>query len=270
MGYLIGIDIGTTSTKAILIEDNGKVVSKASYEYPIKMSHQSWAEQDAETWWDATEYTLTKVLHESKIRAAEIEGIGLSGQMHGTVFIGRNHESLRPAIIWADQRSNIECNEMYQTLGRDLLIKVVCNPIVPGFMAPTLLWMKKHDPKFLERTYKVLSPKDYVRLKLTGKIATDVTDASATLLFDVPKRKWSKEVLEALEIRPDLLCEDIYESQDVTGEVTSWAADKTSLPQGIPVVAGGGDQEVQAVGNGVIKPGIASSTIGTGGILFSV
>jgi xylulokinase len=269
MGYLVGIDVGTSSTKTILIEDGGKVISKASQEYPIKMPHPTWAEQDPEAWWDAAKRTLTEVLHQSKIKAADIAGIGLSGQMHGAVFVGKKSESLRPAIIWADQRSSAECSEIYRTVGRDLLARVVCNPAVPGFMAPTLLWMKKHEPKAFERTHKVLSPKDYVRLRLTGKIATDVTDGSATLLFDVPKRRWSDEMLKLLEIRSDLLPEDVYESQNVTGEVTPAAAEETGLSQGIPVVGGGGDQEMQAVGNGIVEPGTASSTIGTGGVLFS-
>lgn len=268
-GYLIGIDIGTSSTKTVLIDESGNTVGKASEEYPIDSPRPLWAEQDPDNWWNATKRTVREVLDKSKIDASDIRGIGLSGQMHGTVLIDKSHRCLRPAIIWADQRSASQCQKIHEKVGKELLLEVACNPAVTGFMAPTVLWIKEHEPKVYRKTYKILSPKDYVRLKLTERIATEVTDASATLLLDVPKRKWSDDILELLDIPTGLLAEDIYESPMITGEVSREAAKETGLPTGVPVVGGGGDQEMGAIGNGIVKPGLVSSTIGTGGQLFS-
>ncbi len=269
MSYLIGIDLGTSSLKTILIDEDGKVLGEASEEYPIDTPLPNWAEQDPERWWRATKNTLRKVLTDSGVDKNEIKGISFSGQMHGTVLVDKNGKPLRPSIIWCDQRTIEECAEIVQKVGSDNLLNIACNPAVTGFMGPSVLWVKKNEPEIYDRIYKILSPKDYLRSKLTGRLAAEVTDGSATLLLDVRERSWSRDILKSLDISEDLL-PDIFESPVISGNVSRIAAEETGLPEGLPVAGGGGDQEMGAIGNGIFEPGKALVTIGTGGQLFAV
>ncbi|NPV81161.1 MAG: xylulokinase [Firmicutes bacterium] len=268
MQYLLGIDIGTSSARTILIDTDGNILGLASKEYPISIPMPDWAEQDPETWWDAAKDTIRQVLSKSGVDSRSIKGIGLSGQMHGTVFVDREGNCLRPAIIWPDKRSARECQELADAVGPKRLYEISGLPVATGFMATSLLWVKHNEPDILRKTSKLLLPKDYVRLRLTGKVATDLTDATGTLLLDITKRAWSGEVVKAVGIPPDIL-PNLLESSAIAGEITSQAAKETGLAMGTPVIAGGGDQAMGAIGSGVIKDGIAASTIGTGGQLIT-
>jgi xylulokinase len=269
MPYLMGIDVGTTGTKTLLIREDGAVIAKAFEEYPLYTPQPGWAEQNPEDWWIATQKSIQKALKGSRVKAEEVKGLGLTGQMHGSVFLDDNKRILRPAILWCDQRTSLQCEEMTRKVGgRERLIQLTCNPAFTGFTAPKILWVRENEPRIYERALKVLLPKDYIRFMLTENYATDVADASGTLLLDVKKRKWSEEVLDALEIPMDMLPQ-VYESPEVTGEISEGASRATGLKRGTPVVAGAGDQAAGAVGNGVVQRGILSATIGTSGVVFA-
>lgn len=266
MKYLLGIDLGTSSLRTVLIDAGGKILGMAGEEYRISVPRAEWAEQEPETWWRAVKNTIRKVLGDVKINPHDIKGIGLSGQMHGTVFMGKDGLVLRPAIIWPDNRSVAECNELNERIGTGELYKITGLPTATGFTAPSVMWIKKYEPDVLKDTVKILLPKDYIRYRLTGKMATDYTDATGTLFLDIVSRKWSKQVVEAVGINPRILPE-LLDSSSVAGEITRQAAKETDLTPGIPVIAGGGDQAMGAVGCGLIHDGVAASTIGTGGQL---
>jgi len=266
--YLMGIDVGTSRTKILIIDDSGNFVAEASQEYPISAPHPGYAEQDPDWWWNAVKTSIREALKHSGTDPAEVSAIGLSGQMHGTVLLGKDFKPLRPAIIWADKRSSSQCEKFYERIGREKLLDIVCNPIMSGFMGPSLLWVKDNEPSIFEKTFRVLLPKDYVRFKLTGLLATDYSDASATLLFDVKRRKWSDYLFSRLDISSELF-PPVFESTDVVGEPSIEASKATGLPPGVPVVAGGGDSPVGAVGCGAIRSGVVSSNIGTGGQIFT-
>lgn len=268
MDYLLGIDIGTSGARGVLMNREGKIYARAGREYSINMPQPGWAEQDPKMWWEATIQVIREVLKESEVNPQQIRGIGLSGQMHGTVFLDKNLQPFRPAIIWADQRSSSQCEFIYQKIGKERLAELTGNPIATGFMCSTLLWMKENQPEMCNKIYKVILAKDYIRYKLTGNLGVEVTDASSTLLLDIKKRCWSKELLDLLSLPLKILPGEVHESQEVAGYILAEVARNTGLLEGIPVVYGGGDQSMQAVGNGVIRPGILSSTIGTGGQLF--
>lgn len=264
---LLGIDLGTSSLKTILIDDNGKVIAIASQEYGIDTPLPGWAEQDAGVWWEAARNTIGRVISEPGVNPADIKGIGLSGQMHGTVPLNDKGEALRPAVIWCDQRSDRQCAEIREKVGEEGLHQL-CNQPCTGFMAPTLLWLKQKEPETFQRIDKVLLPKDYLKLKLTGGSSTDVSDASATLLFDVPKRKWADDVCASLDLPTEILPE-VYGSSDVIGRVSREASCETGLTEGTAVVAGGADTPLAALANGVISPGSVLCSIGTGGLLLA-
>jgi len=268
MDYLLGIDIGTSGTKGVLMDREGKIYARAGREYSIDIPQPDWAEQDPKIWWEATIRAAREVIKESEINPQQIRGIGLSGQMHGTVFLDRNLQPFRPAIIWADQRSSSQCELIYQKIGKERLAELTGSPVATGFMCSTLLWMKENQPETYNKIYKVVLPKDYIRYRLTGNLGTEVTDASSTLLLDVKRRCWSEELLNVLGLPSEILPGEVHESQEVAGYLLADVAKDTGLLEGIPVVYGGGDQSMQAVGNGVIRPGILSSTIGTAGQLF--
>jgi xylulokinase len=265
----MGIDLGTSSVKVLVVDDRGRILAQASGKYPILTPYEGFAEQDPGAWWGATKEAVRRVLSSERVDCGEIEAIGLSGQMHGTVVLGKGLNPLRNAIIWADSRSGRQCDEIRRKLGDERIREILCNPIMPGFMAPSLLWIKENEPSIFEEAYRVVLPKDYIRLCLTGDIATDFSDASATLLFDVKRRCWSSEVLSELGIDEELLPQ-VYESVEVVGEVSPEAARETGLPKDIKVVAGGGDSPVSAVGCGVIKSGLISVNIGSAGQVFTV
>ena len=268
MDYLVGIDIGTSGTKGVLMDREGKIYARAGREYSIDIPQPGWAEQDPKMWWEAAIRVIREVINKLEVDPQQIRGIGLSGQMHGAVFLDKNLQPFRPAIIWADQRSSSQCEFIYQKIGKERLAELTGNPIATGFMCSTLLWMKENRPEEFSRIYKVILAKDYIRYRLTGNLGVEVTDASSTLLLDIKRRCWSEELLDILGLPLKILLEEVHESQEVAGYLHVEAARDTGLLEGIPVVYGGGDQSMQAVGNGVIRPGILSSTIGTGGQLF--
>ena len=265
----LGIDVGTSGTKSLAIDEQGAILASANAEYPIYHPKPGWSEQDPEDWWQATVKTVRKLVRDAKLDAADVKGIGLSGQMHGSVFLDRSDKVLRRALLWNDQRTAPECAEIEKRAGgRAKLIRMVSNPALTGFTAPKILWLRNHEPKVFDRVRKVLLPKDYVRFRLTGEYATEVSDASGTLLLDVAKRVWCKRLLEKLELDRALL-PDCYESDEVSGRLTASVAKQLGLAAGTPVVGGGGDQAAGAVGNGIVETGVISATMGTSGVVFA-
>ncbi len=268
MGYLMGIDIGTSGTKTVLFDINGGTVGSAFEEYSMSQPRPGWAEQDPEDWWRAVRDSIRRVLQEAHVAPKEVLGLGLSGQMHGAVLLDEDYQVLRPSIIWCDQRSSLQCEWIEDKIGKERLIELTCNPALTGFTAPKVLWVRDNEPDIFHKTRKILLPKDYIRFRLTGELASEVSDASGTLFFDVKKRKWSTEVLSELGIEREMLPE-VFESPEVSGKIIAKAAQETGLAVGTPVVGGGGDQAAGAVGNGIVEPGIISSTIGTSGVVFA-
>ncbi len=270
MAYLLGIDIGTSGTKTLICNEKGKVLATAMSEHAIYSPKPGWSEQKPEDWWgDATCKATKAVLKKAKVKPAEVKGIGLSGQMHGSVFLGDGPKALRPALLWNDQRTAAECAEIEAKAGgREALIDLVANPALTGFQAPKILWVRKKEPKVYEKTKHILLPKDYIRYRMTGEYATEVSDASGTLLLDVVNRTYSSTLLNLLGIDRGLL-PDVHESHVVTGKVTASAAAALGVAPGTPVVGGGGDQAAGAVGNGIVTAGIVSATLGTSGVVFA-
>ncbi|HEX9061874.1 MAG TPA: xylulokinase, partial [Clostridia bacterium] len=268
MSFLLGIDIGTSGTKTVLFDESGNTIASALAEYPLYQPAIGWAEQDPEDWWAATCSTIKQVISKGNIDASLIKGVGLSGQMHGAVLLDKNHKVLRKSIIWCDQRSSAECNQITETIGKKRLIEITANPALTGFTASKILWVRNNEPEIYEKVYKILLPKDYIRFKLTGEFATEVSDASGMQLMDIPGRKWSDEVLEKLKIEKSMLGK-LYESQEISGKVNREASSLTGLKEGTPVAGGAGDQAAGAIGNGIVRPGVVSSTIGTSGVVFA-
>jgi xylulokinase len=268
MAYLLGIDIGTSGTKTLLIEETGRAIASATDTYPLSTPKPLWAEQNPEDWWQATVSTIRKVIKDSGVNPAEIKGIGLSGQMHGAVFLDDRNQVLRPSILWCDQRTGAECEWITRTIGRDKVVELTSNPVLTGFTAGKIVWLRNNEPEVYARTRKVLLPKDYIRFRLTGEFATEVSDASGTSLFNVTKRQWADEMLDGTGIPRDWM-PSAYESPEVSGRITDEVAGLTGLKAGTPVVGGGGDQAAGAVGNGVVETGIISSTVGTSGVVFA-
>ena len=268
MRYVIGVDIGTSGTKTVLFDEKGNAVSSFLVEYPLYQPKIGWAEQDPEDWWNATYTSINNVIKQSGVNPADIKGIGLSGQMHGLVMLDKDGNVLRKSIIWCDQRTTAEADELTEKVGKERLVEITGNPALTGFTAAKILWVQKNEPELYAKTAKILLPKDYIRYKLTGEYATEVSDASGMQLMDIKNRCWSDEVLEKLNIEKNLLGK-MYESCEVTGKVHQEAAKLTGLNEGTIVVGGAGDQAAGAVGNGIVKTGIVSSTIGTSGVVFA-
>jgi xylulokinase len=269
MAHLLGIDIGTSGTKTLICDEEGAVLATAMAEHPISSPRPGWSEQNPQDWWDASCKATKAVLRKAKIKAGDIGAIGLSGQMHGSVFLGDGVKALRPALLWNDQRTAEQCQEIESKAGgRAALIELVANPALTGFTAPKILWVRQHEPKVYARTKHILLPKDYIRFRMTGEYATEVSDASGTLLLDVVNRGWSSRLLELLEIDRSLLPR-LHESPEITGTLSAAAADEMGLVAGIPVVGGAGDQAAGAVGNGIVAAGIVSATLGTSGVVFA-
>lgn len=268
MEYILGIDIGTSGTKTVLFDKTGVVIASCTEEYPLSQPQNGWAEQDPHDWWHAVCTTCTAVLKDSGVAAADVKGIGLSGQMHGLVMLDENNEVLRPSIIWCDQRTQKECDEITEKVGAERLIEITANPALTGFTASKILWVRNNEPDVYAKCRHILLPKDYIRFMLTGEYATEVSDASGMQLLDVPNRCWSKEVLDALEIDEALLGK-VYESPEITGTVHEAAGKLTGLAVGTPVVGGAGDNAAAAVGTGVVEDGKAFTTIGTSGVVFA-
>jgi xylulokinase len=266
--HIVGLDIGTTGAKALLVGIDGRVIASATAEYPMSTPQPLWAEQNPDDWWIATQRALKELLAKARIPPTHIAGIGLTGQMHGLVLLDASGSVLRPCIMWNDQRTAAECDQIASTVGFDRLLELTCNAVLPGFTAPKILWVRNHEPEVYRKIAHVLLPKDFIRYKLTGEFATDVSDASGTSLFDVRHRRWSVEMLGALDI-PHSWLPQVYESPNPTGCVTDTAARLTGILAGTPVIAGAGDQAAGAIGSGIIQPGIVLITIGTSGVVFA-
>jgi xylulokinase len=264
----LGLDIGTGGSRAVVIDERGKVLASETVAHTNFAAPQpGWAEQEPEDWWRASKRAIQGVLQ--VVKAEEITALSFSGQMHGSVFLDKHDKTLRPALLWCDQRTEKQCQEITKKIGKERLITLVCNPAVTGLTLPKLLWVRETEPEIWKRITTVLLPKDYIRLKLSGDKASDVADSSGTLMFDVENRRWSDEMLDALQIDKSLMPK-AYESIEVTGTVSQTAADDTGLKVGTIIVAGAGDNAAGAIGMGITKPGLLSATIGTSGVVFGV
>lgn len=277
MASLLGIDIGTSSAKGVVIDESGRVQASAAAHYPLSQPRPGWSEQEPEDWWKATVAVCGQLLASGKTRAADIKAVGLSGQMHGSVFLdrasvtggGEHAGAVRPALLWNDQRTGAQCQAIERAVGgRRQLVSLVGNAALTGFTLPKILWLREHEPEAFARTAKVVLPKDFVRLRLTGEVATDVGDAAGTLLFDIDARTWSQAVRDAVRLDPGLFPAH-FESAQVTGGVTRWASQQTGLAAGTPVVGGSGDNQSGAVGAGVVSPGMVLATLGTSGVIYA-
>jgi xylulokinase len=251
-----------------LIDQTGAIVAVAATEYDYETPHPLWSEQDPHLWWNGTVESIRRVMQQTGIDPSEVEGIGLTGQMHGLVLVDEAGEVLRPAILWNDQRTGKQCDEIRTWLGKEQLIRITGNDALPGFTAPKILWVKENEPEIFDRVHQMLLPKDYVRFRLTGEYATDKAGAAGTILFDLAGRDWSPTVLAALEILPKWL-PPTFEGPEITGHVSRAAAEATGLREGTPVMAGGGDQAAGAVGVGAVTEGIVSLALGTSGVVFA-
>lgn len=265
---LLGIDISTTSAKALLIDNEGGVVGSATTPLELSTPRPLWSEQNPLDWWDGVTNSIRKVIADSELSNADIAAIGMTGQMHGLVLLDINGEVLRPAILWNDQRTGSQCDRIREIFGRETFIQITGNDALTGFTAPKILWVKEHEPEVFAKIYQILLPKDYIRFKLTGGYAIDKAGGAGTILFDLKTRTWSQEVLSKLEIPSEWLPQT-FEGPEITGVVSVQAAEQTGLKPGTPVVAGGGDQAAQAVGVGAVQPGIIALTLGTSGVVFA-
>lgn len=268
MSLVLGIDTSTTATKAVLVDGAGRVRGLATASYDYSTPEPLWSEQDPGLWWQGMIEAVRQVLAETGVSGGEIEAIGLTGQMHGSVLLDAEGEVVRPALLWNDQRTEAECDEIRRRLGRDRLIEITGNDALTGFTAPKLMWVQGHEPDNWARTRHVLLPKDYVRFRLSDVLAVDVADGSGTILFDLRRRTWSPEVLDALDLDPSLF-PPTYEGPETTSRVTAEAAAATGLAEGTPIVAGGGDQSANAVGVGAVSPGVVALSLGTSGVVFA-
>jgi xylulokinase len=265
---LLGLDVSTTGAKALLINEAGQVVSSATSALTLSTPRPLWSEQNPADWWAGITKSIRDALAQAGASGEDVAAIGLTGQMHGLVLLDEQGEVLRPAILWNDQRTGEQCDEIRARLGKERLIRITGNDALTGFTAPKILWVQQNEPDVYGKARHVLLPKDYIRYKLTGEYATDRAGGAGTILFDLKTRTWSEEVLAALEIPADWL-PPTYEGPDVTGRVSAEAAAITNLAEGTPVVGGGGDQAAQAVGVGAVQPGIIALTLGTSGVVFA-
>ena len=265
MSVLLGLDLGTGGARVVAVDESGSIVAEASSEYPLLSPRPGWTEQDPEDWWRGAKEALGTVAASVD---DEVVGLGLTGQMHGSVFLDSAERVIRPALLWNDQRTGAQCEQITQAVGEERLISIAGNPAITGFQAPKILWLHDEEPENYSRVAHVLLPKDYVRLRLTGEYATDASDAAGTLLLDMQERDWSEEILEALEI-PSEWMPKVYEGPESTGTLLGDVAEDLGLPAGIPVAAGGGDNAAAAVGVGVVEGGLLSSSVGTSGVLFA-
>ena len=265
----LGIDVGTGGTRVLVVDEGGKIRAGVTAPHEdMRMERPLWAEQRPENWWDATIQAVRGALDEARITGRDVRGVGLSGQMHGLVILDKDNAVIRPSLIWCDQRSQPQVDAINQTVGRDKVLQATANPVLTGFTLPKLLWVRDNEPERFARVRKMLLPKDYVRFRLTGDFATEVSDASGTALFDVVKRQWSSQMMDALGLDRSILPK-CHESVEVTGQISQAVAAVTGLAAGTPVVGGGGDQASSAVGNGIVELGIVSCTLGTSGVVFA-
>jgi xylulokinase len=269
MDYLLGIDIGTSGVKALLISTEGKIFSSKTESYPLATPHSGWAEQSPDDWWQATVKVIKETISGNPINSSQIKGISLSGQMHSSVFLDEKMEVIRPAILWSDTRTSEQCKEIYAIAGGlDQLIRYVSNPALEGFTAPKILWLRENEPENYKKVKHILLPKDYIRYKLTNERFTEVSDAAGTLLFEVIKKRWSTNLLEKLEINQDFL-PPVLNSFDLAGRITKNITKQTGLKLGTPVVAGGADNACGAVGSGITEEGRVMVSIGSSGVVLA-
>jgi xylulokinase len=266
--YLLGIDISTTGAKALLVDEQGKVRASATTALSLSTPKPLWSEQDPAAWWSGAVSSIRQVLAENGVGGEQVRAVGLTGQMHGLVLLDAQDHILRPAILWNDQRTGEECEEITRRVGFERLLQITGNKALTGFTAPKILWVRKHEPYIYAQVAHVLLPKDYVRLRLTGEYAVDKADGAGMLLFDLEKRDFSAELLSILEIPREWMPRS-YEGPQVTGEISASAAAETGLRAGTPVMGGGGDQAAGAVGVGAVTPGIVSLVLGTSGVVFA-
>lgn len=269
--YLLGIDVGTGGTRALILDERGRVVTSATEDHrPFASPHIGWAEQDPCDWWRACGIAVRRALAQANLRKDkdQISCVGLSGQMHGAVLLDEQERVVRPALIWCDVRTEKQCLDLTAQIGADKLIQLTCNPALANFTLTKCLWVRENEPENWGRVRSLMLPKDYVRFRLTGERATDVADASGTLLLDVAKRRWSKAMLKLVQMDESLL-PNLYESPEICGQISDAGADATGLQKGTPVVAGAGDQAAGAIGMGVVSPGTVSATIGTSGVVLA-
>ena len=268
MAYFLGIDTSTTSSKALLIDERGEVVAVASSPHTLQTPCPLWSEQNPQEWWEAVSVSIRAVLEKAGIDGEAVSAIGLTGQMHGLVLLDEAGNVLRPAILWNDQRTQSQCDEIHRRIGKEKFIQITGNVALTGFTAPKILWVAENEPEVYVRAKHVLLPKDYIRYRLTGLYAMDKADGAGTVLFDLKSRDWSDEVLSALDI-PRAWMPPTFEGCEFTGRVSAEAAAVTGLVAGTPVAAGGGDQAAQAVGVGAVEPGVVALTVGTSGVVFA-
>jgi xylulokinase len=264
----LGIDTSTTSSKALLVNEKGDMLAVASSPHTLQSPHPLWSEQDPHEWWQAVSISIRSVMEKAGIDGDSISALGLTGQMHGLVLLDETGSVLRPAILWNDQRTQSQCDEIHKRIGKAKFIQITGNLALTGFTAPKLLWVAQNEPEVYKKARHVLLPKDYIRYRLTGEFAMDKADGAGTVLFDLRSRQWSNEVLAALDI-PGKWMPTTYEGPEYTGKVTAEASAVTGLKAGTPVAAGGGDQAAQAVGVGAVKPGVVALTVGTSGVVFA-
>lgn len=263
-GLCIGLDVGTSGVKGVLVAADGRVLATATADYPLATPRPGWTEQDPADWWRASRAVLRELAGQAP---APIEALGLTGQMHGSVFLDRAGQVIRPALLWNDQRTAAACAEIEHRVGAARLRRIAGNPALTGFQAPKVLWLRDHEPEAWRRLRHLLLPKDYVRYRLTGDFATDASDAAGTLLLDLRARDWSAEILDALEIPADWLPR-VHEGPEITGRISAAGAAASGLPEGLPVVAGGGDNAAAAVGCGAVRPDTGFVSLGTSGVVF--
>lgn len=269
MQYMLGLDIGTSAVKALLMDQKGQIVAENSEDYPLATPQSGWAEQNPEDWWQASQKVIKDLISENKIDNSKIEAISFSGQMHSSVFLDKNMEVIRPAILWSDTRTSAECEEIYERVGGiKELARLVSNPALEGFTAPKILWLRNNEPDNFKKLEKVLLPKDYIRYKLSGELGMDLSDAAGTLLCDVKAEDWSAEMMEKLELKQSIL-PPVLKSIDIVGSVTAEAAEKTGLSPATKVVGGGADNACGAVGSGIIKAGRVMASLGSSGVVVA-
>ena len=268
MTYFLGIDTSTTGSKALIIDERGEVIAAASSPHTLQTPRPLWSEQDPREWWEAVSASIRSALEQAGVGGEEIGAVGLTGQMHGLVLLDQAGNVLRPAILWNDQRTQKQCDEIHARIGKEKFIQITGNVALTGFTAPKILWVQENELEVSANAKHVLLPKDYIRHKLTGEYAMDKADGAGTVLFDLRSRDWSAEVLSALEI-PRAWMPRTFEGTEFTGYVTEEAAQRTGLKVGTPVAAGGGDQAAGAVGVGAVEPGIIGLTVGTSGVVFA-
>ncbi|NLJ70889.1 MAG: xylulokinase [Clostridiaceae bacterium] len=267
MQYLLGIDIGTSSTKILLLDERGHIIDDVERLYDFEIPANGWTEQDPDLWWNAVREIIPEIIQKHNITGTDIKGIGIAGQMHSLVMLDADGDVLRKAILWNDQRTGKQVDKINEIVGADRHIELTSNPPLTGFTSPKILWVRENEPEIYEKCKKILLPKDYIRYRLTGEYVSDVSDASGMGLLNVKERTWSDEILKDLEIDKDLL-PSLVESVEISGYVTKEIAQELGLAEGTPVVGGAGDNAAAAIGVGVIEEGTGFTTIGTSGVVF--